>query len=491
MSSSSSSLVTSTEKHPRDQQTSASTNNHINNKRMKKSQDTSATTNRFETHVQPAEEVEVDINRPSGKVKFFIRDRRDALEMDKNNTNNNNNNHKKNPDDDEDEDGQSSSAKKQTATDDDGDDEIPSPIPLPDDLTSAFSPDVLCRITAFLKPRDLLHLGTTNREFYNFCKSNASGWDAFCERLWHDKIYVSQSARQNPSKILAYQESILDSKRSYITMEELCYETSKIIWSFRFKASAGTDWTSVDPWHNGRPCRKVVFLRDGRVQWVVVPTTNEDATTTSLQMDETVRFTDPPTRMTWRFLTRPMDLPSRRLGCYVRFNVGGRDVPTYAVSRSPTANWGFVMESCWGIYGSFELPPKPIQQHPLLPNHRRHQILLARRRPGEADGVVWIQNHHHNHNQNINNNNNNNNPRLARRFQDDDDEEEGAENNSINAGEDMPNNNNNNNRLLQDDTLTLTNEIQWREAFLYNVGARVLPEGDQAADEFDRAWQGL
>jgi hypothetical protein len=45
--------------------------------------------------------------------------------------------------------------------------------------------------------------------------------------------------------------------------------------------------------------------------------------------------------------------------------------------------------------------------------------------------------------------------------------------------------------LRDDASLLITNEIQWREAFLYNVGARVLPEGDEAADEFDRAWGGL
>lgn len=45
---------------------------------------------------------------------------------------------------------------------------------------------------------------------------------------------------------------------------------------------------------------------------------------------------------------------------------------------------------------------------------------------------------------------------------------------------------------LQDDSnLLITNEVQWREAFLYNVGARVLPEGEEATNEFDRAWGGL
>jgi hypothetical protein len=31
--------------------------------------------------------------------------------------------------------------------------------------------------------------------------------------------------------------------------------------------------------------------------------------------------------------------------------------------------------------------------------------------------------------------------------------------------------------LRDDASLLITNEIQWREAFSYNVGARVLPEG--------------
>ena len=48
-----------------------------------------------------------------------------------------------------------------------------------------------------------------------------------------------------------------------------------------------------------------------------------------------------------------------------------------------------------------------------------------------------------------------------------------------------------NDPLQDDEQLLVTNEVQWREAFLYNVGARVLPEGDQATDEFDRAWGGI
>ena len=131
-----------------------------------------------------------------------------------------------------------------------------------------------------------------------------------------------------------------------------------------------------------------------------------------------------------------MDLSQRPHGSYVRFNVGGRDVPTYAVRRSPTGNWGFVLESCWGVYASFELPPR--QPTPVL-RRRRHG-------PGTGEEPEWV-----------------------------DEEEETGPSQRREAD-------------LQDDTMRLTNEVQWREAFLYNVGARLLPEGDQAADAFDRAW---
>jgi hypothetical protein len=44
--------------------------------------------------------------------------------------------------------------------------------------------------------------------------------------------------------------------------------------------------------------------------------------------------------------------------------------------------------------------------------------------------------------------------------------------------------------LMDDSALVITNEIQWREAFLYNVGSRILPEGPEAASQFDRAFRG-
>jgi hypothetical protein len=108
--------------------------------------------------------------------------------------------------------------------------------------------------------------------------------------------------------------------------------------------------------------------------------------------------------MHWRFITRPMDLPRRPVGSYIRISIQGRDVPTYQVKRHD-ANWGFVLESCWGVFANFDLP-----------------------RQGAT--------------------------------------------------------------TLQDENLSLTNELQWREAFLYNIGNRILPEGEEATEVFDNAWRG-
>lgn len=46
-----------------------------------------------------------------------------------------------------------------------------------------------------------------------------------------------------------------------------------------------------------------------------------------------------------------------RQGTFIRASIGGRDVPTYVVSRHES-NWGFIMQSCWAIYTSWPMPVK-------------------------------------------------------------------------------------------------------------------------------------
>uniref|UniRef100_A0A6U1QAQ3 Uncharacterized protein n=1 Tax=Cyclophora tenuis TaxID=216820 RepID=A0A6U1QAQ3_CYCTE len=172
--------------------------------------------------------------------------------------------------------------------------------------------------------------------------------------------------------------------------------------------------------------------------------------------------------MAWRFSARPMDLPERPEGSYIRFTVGGRDVPTYVVRRSPTQNWGFIAESCWGVYTSFRMPLRAKTQSPL------------RFRPRQ-----WLSGL-----QNNNNNNHNN-----------DDQEENNDNNNSNSNNDhnpgetdqplTPQLQHQRNvrvtpLLADDSSFIITNEVQWREALLYNFGATVLPEGESASEDFDR-----
>lgn len=312
------------------------------------------------------------------------------------------------------------------------------------------SEDVLCKITGFLDAQSLLKLREVNRGYRRIASLSEAGWDNLCQVLWKDKIHISPQALREENRMFAYRLSLQDAReRNHMTISELCYDEELgkgTVWSFRFKESAGTDWTSVDPWYSGLPSRNFVFLQDGTVRQYIanerpVLRTPNFSTTDPTELGVTVtgpRLVTPPMPMTWRFLTRPLDLPSRPLGSYIRFSVGGRDVPTYAVRRSPTGNWGFVMESCWGLYASFELPPRRIS------NRRR------RLRRTEEGGAIWVD------------------------ADDDSDESDDI------VGQ-----------LQDDSSMVITNEIQWREAFLYNVGARVLPDGDEATDEFDRAWQGL
>jgi hypothetical protein len=480
------------------------------------------------------------------------------------------------------------------------------------DLLSPLPEDVLCRITSFLDARSLLQMRLINHFFQILAARNAAGWDNLTDNLWKDKVHVCAEARHmrnttatpadsattqqpdqensnsnnsiNNSSLSAYKLSLQDSlNRHHVSREELCYDPDTMtgtVWSFRFKESAGSDWTVQDPWYNGLPCRKMVFLPDGSVKQYIPGTTTGTGNNAASANDAWMAqddillqhqhllhphlpphypqaqqprqpqhahqpqqlqqlfndrpgglaaapglghlhqrtaaaaasaasaaasaslalglptLVDPHMTMTWRFLTRPMDLPTRETGSYVRFSVGGRDVPTYSVRRSPVGNWGFVMESCWGIYASFELPPKAATttedtatantaganvsaRNSNNYNHRGAvpQERTRRRLRRTEDGSVWVDEPEDEEDddatQHPRNNNDSGSPDTAGI---------GARERSRMEGEAS---------LRDDASLLITNEIQWREAFLYNVGARVLPEGDEAADEFDRAWGGL
>jgi hypothetical protein len=196
----------------------------------------------------------------------------------------------------------------------------------------------------------------------------------------------------------------------------------------------------------------MVFLQDGTVKEYHPQDTIEDhASLEDPPFSERMgNMFDPPIPMVWRYVTRPLDMPARPEGSYIRFSVAGRDVPTYCVRRSPTKNWGFIMESCWGVYASFELPKR-------LPGSQRRRRLRLRRAQDAVGNWFNVE-------------------------VEASDEEEG-EDDSDHSSYRRPS------QLLVDDrSFTVTNSLQWREALMYNYGARLLPEGEDALADFERIY---
>lgn len=335
--------------------------------------------------------------------------------------------------------------------------------------------ELILQSTSFLDVTSLLTCRTLNRKFRLLCSRNEAGWDILCHNLWKDKVFVCPHARALDSSLHAYRQSLHDAKiRQHLLLDELCFDTDPkqqqkqqqqdqeqledhsdmsskphkeqrlpqepVVWSFRFKESAGPDWTSWDPWWNGMEARRMVFLRDGSVR----------------QYTDEGELADPPVPMSWRFSARPMDLPQRRQGSYIRFTVGGRDVPTYVVRRSPTQNWGFIAESCWGVYTSFRMPlrnnNKTASSSTTTTTATVTTLLRNRQASRERNPRRWLG---------------------TVRGDNIGEQGEGEERHTVPP-------------LTDDSSFIITNEVQWREALLYNFGATVLPEGESAMEDFDR-----
>lgn len=64
-----------------------------------------------------------------------------------------------------------------------------------------------------------------------------------------------------------FKDAIIDSKRTYITLEEL----TTIQWYFRFRSEAGSTWISFDPWWNDQPATRVRFFKDGFIKRMTNP----------------------------------------------------------------------------------------------------------------------------------------------------------------------------------------------------------------------------
>mmetsp|Transcript_34439 Transcript_34439/g.83323 ORF Transcript_34439/g.83323 Transcript_34439/m.83323 type:complete len:609 (+) Transcript_34439:28-1854(+) len=379
-----------------------------------------------------------------------------------------------------------------------------------DYLSASFLPDdALCHIVKFLNVPSLVQLRECNRKLCDVASKNTAGWTDHCAKLWSVKANVCSAARDmlagssraqpvsqradeassgsKYASMEAYKLSVADAaSREEISYDEICFDASPdregSIWSFRFKESAGRDWTSWDPWWNRQQSRKLVFLRDGTIMQAHPKGLEAGSRTITTSAGGTRRLYDvfsertvrreadgeevpaPRIEMMWRFVDRPLDLPVRPAGAYVRINVGGRDVPTYLVRRSPTGNWGFVLESCWGVYASFELAPRvPPRSTGPTQGGGRGRRRLRRTRNGDSR---WVN------------------------VEDSDDDNDRDVDEGGLQRERMRNVRRRIDLFVEESAMIQNGHSQWREALLYNIGAVTLPEGNgDAMDEFDNAWQ--
>jgi hypothetical protein len=144
-------------------------------------------------------------------------------------------------------------------------------------------------------------------------------WRGLCIRLWSDKVVVPSNFRSlhdSDRSREAFVGSLLDSKRTAITVEEL----SSHRFYFRFKRVAGSYWTEKDPfWTHNQPMR-ISFSADGSV--------------TGFPWDAL--------EMKWHFVD-DAGKPCQHRGSFMRVAVNGRCVPTYTITRHDR-NWGFILQ---------------------------------------------------------------------------------------------------------------------------------------------------
>jgi hypothetical protein len=322
--------------------------------------------------------------------------------------------------------------------------------------------ELVCLVGSYLDVEGLNTGRLLCRRFDRLLSLGEAGWPLHCLNLWKQKIHVDPRAKallssqgeKTPSAMKAYRLACVDGLyRQDITPEELCFDPTQPgkgnVLHFRFKESAGPEWTSFDPWHRGQEARQMVFLRDGTVRQLATGP-NED-TTGSLQHLRLPFFDATESRgleIRWKFVRQPMDLPVRGEGAYIRLNVGGRDVPTYIVQRSPNGNWGFLLENCWGLFASFPLPPKLTSSN-------------VRQRRGAMSFGMQLRRSLRGRHRSRDELETDELPQKRRKMETD--------------AEDV---------LGDDSYLSVTDGWQWREALLYNLGASALPDGDNAV-----AWE--
>ncbi|MQL85362.1 hypothetical protein Taro_017886 [Colocasia esculenta] len=108
-------------------------------------------------------------------------------------------------------------------------------------------PDIFARVLALLDARSVARSVVVSRGWQAIAASDRL-WRPMLEDLWRGKAHIPRSSMvRGATKLAAYSLSIMDSKRSRITKEDLCDH----VWEFHFKEAAPSYWLNLDPFWNG------------------------------------------------------------------------------------------------------------------------------------------------------------------------------------------------------------------------------------------------
>jgi F-box-like len=111
-------------------------------------------------------------------------------------------------------------------------------------------------ILSFLNPAEMLHVSQVSRRWFSLANDD-NIWERFLYNRGCCLLPISPIAEriraQSGHKKIAYFIEKAESKRQFITLDDLCGKT----WNFRFKEAAGETWMDICPWHRGLPAAKV------------------------------------------------------------------------------------------------------------------------------------------------------------------------------------------------------------------------------------------
>jgi hypothetical protein len=187
--------------------------------------------------------------------------------------------------------------------------------------------DIFFKVLECLNPEEISRVFLVNKGWRAVCTHNRV-WEPLHALLVKDKLFPPQitakyQAPGAPRHFQRFYAGLLnDSKRTTITLEELCTYR----WRMRFKEAAGPQWLAIDPFWNGREPMQRLFHRDG----VMAHGTSDDPIQPLFLGYETH----------WRM-------------CKTRYGVRGEFIkvnhwPSLIVSRDPDT-WGWRMENEWVV----------------------------------------------------------------------------------------------------------------------------------------------